>query len=136
MLGEKKTLEEAVALRRVLRDAKKDAPRPVSVVPPEGQAAGLSSSDAEEIDSALDNLDPEEPEVDLEERLPLGWEKKIAAVDLKWFSTAQNEFLTDEKLRWRSTASSSIYPLPTVAAWRRKIVVHTQRQRLSHSTTR
>ena len=99
LLGEKRTLEEAAALRRALRDAKKTEPRPASLVPPEGQAAGLSSSDADEIDLALDNLGPDEPGLDSEERLPLGWEKKITAVDLKWFSTARNEFLTDEELR-------------------------------------
>ena len=92
-------MEEAAAIRRALRDAKKAAPSPVSLIPPEGLSAGLSSLDADEIDLALSNLDPDEAEIDPEERLPLGWEKKIAAVDLKWFSTARNGFLTDDELK-------------------------------------
>jgi hypothetical protein len=31
--------------------------------------------------------------------LPLGWEKKLAAVDRKWFLTGQNEFITDLELK-------------------------------------
>jgi hypothetical protein len=36
---------------------------------------------------------------DLEDRLPVSWEKKIVAVHRKWFVAERNEFITDMELK-------------------------------------
>jgi hypothetical protein len=58
-----------------------------------------SSSDADDEDLDNGDLSPDEYENDPEDRLLLGWEKKIAAVDRKWFLAGRNEFLTNDELR-------------------------------------
>ena len=51
------------------------------------------------MDAGHDDRIPDDTENDLEDRLPLSWEKKIAAVDRKWFLTGRNEFITDLELK-------------------------------------
>ena len=51
--------------------------------------------------AATDERNPahNDSENEPEDRLPLGWEKKLAAVDCKWFLAGRNEFITDIELR-------------------------------------
>ena len=94
LLGEKRTVEEAAVIQRALWDANRASPNPAPPPPhvkkpaapqPHVKQPGPSSSDADGMDLALDDLVPDDSENDLEDRLPLVWEKKIAAVDRKWF---------------------------------------------------
>jgi hypothetical protein len=105
LLGEKRTVEEAVASRRALQDAKRTALGPAPPLPqvtkpaaPKSQLKppGPASSDAVEMDL---ELAPDESQDELLDRLPLGWEKKFAAVDRTWFLADQNLFLTDLELK-------------------------------------
>jgi len=99
LLGEKKTVEEAAAIRRALWEAKKTASSPVPSVQPCVKRPSPSSSDADDEDLDNGDLSPDEYENDPEDRLLVGWEKKIAAVDRKWFLAGRNEFLTNDELR-------------------------------------
>jgi hypothetical protein len=105
LLGEKRTVEEAIASRRALQDAKITALDPAPPLPrvtrpaalkSQLQAPGRASLGAGEMDL---ELAPDDSQDDLLDRLPLGWEKKMAAVDRKWFLGEQNLFLTDVELR-------------------------------------
>ena len=57
----------------------------------------VQSEDQEEMDEEYD--DTSAPGIRPEERLPIGWEKKIAAVDRKWFLGETCDFITDDELR-------------------------------------
>jgi hypothetical protein len=120
LLGEKRTVEEAIVSRRTLQDAKRTAPGPAPPLPqvtkpaaPKSQLKppGPASLGAGEMDL---ELAPDDSQDDLLDRLPLGWEKKMAAVDRKWFLGDQNLFLTDVELRtyvqrmgWADSSNSS-----------------------------
>jgi hypothetical protein len=103
--SEKRTVEEAVASRRAVQDAKNAAPSQAPPLPyvrkpaapqPRLTPPGPASSDADEMDL---ELAPDESKNELLDRLPLGWEKKLAVVDRKWFLAQQNEFITDLELK-------------------------------------
>jgi hypothetical protein len=94
-------VEEAAAIRQVLRDAEKVTASTAPPKPPVMKPSP-SSADAGEMGPAQDDLFPEEPrpmDYDLEDRLPVSWEKKIAAVHRKWFVAGRNEFITDMELK-------------------------------------
>ena len=70
-------------------------PRPHPTVPL--SAAPESDEDREDADKDFgDTSAPNDPP---EERLPIGWEKKIKAVDRKWFVEGVCDFITDDELR-------------------------------------
>jgi hypothetical protein len=101
LLGKKETVEEAAAIQRALQDAEKVTASTAPPKPPVMKPSP-SSADAGEMGPAQDDLFPEEPrpmDYDLEDRLPVSWEKKIAAVHRKWFVAERNEFITDMELK-------------------------------------
>ena len=120
LLGEKRTVEEAIVSRRILQDARRAAPGPAPPVPqvtkpavPKAQSKppGPASLSAGEMEL---ELAPEDSQDHLLDRLPLGWEKKMAAVDRSWFLGDQNFFLTDVELKtyvqtmgWADSSNSS-----------------------------